>query len=230
MRTRRRTALASLPAALLLVAGCTSDESPSATDDDTAAPTAAATESADPQPSAETEAPEGGAVTLDSLSGEATRLTVSEAYVNALSAVGAELSAVGGAQTETAGGSTTFVFPVTGGDVTVEPGGADPLAGTVEHSGGLQLAALGRTATVDGLVLDGDEDRLTAMVAGRRVPLLPLSVSDAQISQADDQVVIEDSAVSFDAETLNALADELGVPVTLPAVDVGSLQVTLTGS
>lgn len=239
MDTRRRTTTTTTTACLLavvLVAGCSDDESPSATDGTDASPPAAAeatpgqdtTEEPTEEPTEGSAA--GAAVTLDSLTGEATRLTVDDGYVDALAAVGAELTAVGGAQTETSGGSTTFVFPVTGGTVTVDPEGSDPLVGTVQHQGGLQLSALGRSATVDGLVLDGDQDRLTATVAGRQVTLLPLSMSDAQVTQADGQVVISDDAVSFDAETTNALAEQLGLPVTLPAVEVGSLASTLTGS
>lgn len=228
MRTPRRTALVTLPLVLALAAGCSDDETPSAADGDaaaTATPSAAPTTESSPADGAA-----DGPVTLDEVTGEATRLTVAQGYVSALSAIGAELTAVGGAQTESAAGGTTFVFPVTGGQVTVDPEGADVLVGTVQHEGGLQLSALGRSVTVDGLVLDGDQDRLTAMIAGRRVPLLPLSPSDAQVTTSDGQVVVEDSAVSFDAETTNALAEQLGLPVTLPAIEVGSLQATLAGS
>jgi len=232
MTTRRWTTIATASLAVVLAAGCSNDESPSATD---GAPPADASAPSDPSPEqdATPEATEDtgqdSAVTIDNLSGEATRLTVDEGYVNALGSIGAELTAIGGAQTETAGGRTTFVFPVTSGTVTVDPEGEDPLAGTVQHEGGLQLSVLGRSATIDGLVLDGDQDRLTGTIAGREVTLLPLSMSDAQVTQTGNQVVIQDDAVSFDAETLNALADQLGLPVTLPAVEVGSLESTLAG-
>lgn len=236
MSRRRWTTIATASLVAVLATACSDDESPSATDGTEVSPPASAEVTPGPDATEEpTEEPAegsapGAAVTLDGLTGEATRLTVDDRYVNALAAVGAELTAVGGAQTETSGGSTTFVFPVTGGTVTVDPEGADPLVGTVQHEGGLQLSALGRSATVDGLVLDGDQDRLTGTIAGRQVTLLPLSVSDAQVTQTDDQVVIADDAVSFDAETTNALAEQLGLPVTLPAVEVGSLESTLTGS
>jgi len=234
MSTRRWTTIATASLVVVLAAGCSDEESPSATDGSDSSPPASAPSDPSPEQDATEEPTEdsasGSAVTIDSLTGEATRLTVDDRYVSALGAIGAELTAVGGAQTETSGGTTTFVFPVTGGTVTVDPDGADPLVGTVQHEGGLQLSALGRSATVNGLVLDGDEDRLTAMIGGRQVTLLPLSMSDAQVTQADGQVVIEDTAVSFDAETTNALAEQLGLPVTLPAVNVGSLESTLTGS
>lgn len=232
MRTRPRTTLATLPLALLLVVGCSAEESPADGDAATTEPTAEATEGATEDATATEDGAteQDSAVTFDSLSGEATRLTVDQAYVDALNAVGAQLSAVGGAQTETGGGGTTFVFPVTGGQATVDPEGADPFTGTVQHEGGLQLSALGRSVTIEGLVLDGEQDQVTATVAGRPVTLLPLSMSDAQITQSDDQVVIQDNAVSFDAETTNALAEQLGLPVTLPAINVGSLEVTLAGS
>lgn len=238
MSSRSRRALATVPLIALLAVGCSGDEAPTATDADpstgTEAPAegtegAEPTEDAEPTQDAEPTETEGPS-SFETLTGDATRLTLDQRYVSALGTVGAELTAVGGAQTETTGGATTFVFPVTGGQATVDPTAADPFRGTVEHEGGLQLSALGRSVTLDGLVLDGEQDQLTAMVAGRRVPLLPLSMSDARISQSGDSVVVQDSAVSLDAQTATELAQQLGLPITLPDVNVGALEATLTGS
>lgn len=235
MSSRTRRALATVPLLCVVAAGCSADESPTATDDESSTATespAEGTEDSAPTETAdttETADPQGPA-TFDTLTGEATRLTLDQRYVDTLSTLGAELTAVGGAQTETTGESTTFVFPVTGGQATVDASAADPFTGTVEHEGGLQLSALGRSVTLDGLVLDGGQDQLTAMVAGRRVPLLPLSMSDARITSSEDSVVVQDSAVSLDSTTASELARQVGLPLTLPDVDVGSLEATLTGS
>ncbi len=169
-----------------------------------------------------------GEVTFRTLTGTATRLTVDQRFLDALQTVGASLTAVEGATTDTANGATTFVFPVTGGNATVGASG-DRFSGSVEHRGGLQLSGLGRSAVIDGLVLDGSSDQLTGMVAGRRLPLLPLSTSDAQITTGSGTATITDSAVSLTPDALNELAGQLGLP-TLPTLSLGSLSVTLTGS
>ena len=225
MRTHRRITLATGCLALVLTAGCSDSSDPEDTDaagGTSAAPTAEVSESA--QAGAE-----DGAMTFSTLTGEATRLTLDGGVADALGAVGVDLTASGGAQVETAGGTTTFTFPVTGGQATVDPAGSPRFTGNVEHEGGLQLSALGRNVTADQLVIDGEQEQLTAMVGGRRVPLLPL-VTDPQITSGDDeQVTVSYSAASLDTSTVQSFADQLGLP-TLPSLEFNSLQTTLEGS
>jgi hypothetical protein len=140
-----------------------------------------------------------------------------------------DLRATGGAQVETSGGTTTFVFPVTGGQATVDPAGSPRFTGTVEHQGGLQLSALGRSATADQLVLDGQQGQLTAVVDGRRVPLLPLATDPRVTAEGEEQVTVEYSAASLDTSTVESFAEQLGLPA-LPGLEVNSLQTTLEGS
>ena len=217
MDITRRITLATGCLALVLTAGCSDVEDPA--DTEASGGTSAAATDPDTQ---------GDAVTLSTLTGDATRLSLDAGVIEALSAVGVELTATGGAEAETAGGTTTFVFPVTGGEATVDPAGSPRFTGTVEHDGGLQLSALGRSATADELVLDGEAEQLTAMVGDRRVPLLPLAL-DPQVTTEDDGATVTYSAASLDTGTVDDFAEQLGLP-TLPALEVNELEATLEGS
>ena len=226
-RTKRIT-VATGCLALLLSAGCTSDADSPDTDvaDGGATPTSAPT-SASPTAAASTP-PADAAASFATLTGEATRLSLDQSVVDTLGTLGVELTAVGGAQNETSGGAATFVFPVTGGQATVDPAASEPFTGTVQHEGGLRLSALGRNVTADGLVLDGQQGQLTAMVGGRRVPLLPLA-TDPEVSRSGEQVVLTYSAASLDTSAIESLAGELNLP-SLPSLEVNSLESTLEGS
>lgn len=224
MTTPGRTSLATGCLALLLVAGCSDDTGggDAASTQAPGAATATPTADASPSPTAQ-----DGPVTFSTLTGEATRLSLDDGVVSALDAVGVQLSAVGGAQQETTGGAATFVFPVTGGEATVDPS-AGSFSGTVEHQGGLQLSALGRNVTIDQLVLDGGQGQLTAVVAGRRVPLLPLA-TDPQVTADGEQAVVTYSPVSLDTSAVESVTGQLGLPA-LPDLRVNALEATLTGS
>lgn len=212
----RRITLATGCLALVLTAGCSEAADPADTEASGGSSAAASGDVAD-------------AVTFEALTGEATSLTLDAAVVDALGAVGVDLTATGEATMETNGGTTTFTFPVSGGQATVDPAGSPAFTGTVEHEGGLQLSALGRSATADQLVLDGEQQQLTAEIAGRRVPLLPL-VTDPQITQeGEEQATVTYSAASLDTGTVQSFADRLGLP-GLPSLEVNSLETTLEGS
>ena len=230
---------------LLLAAGCTGDDSPTPAAGGT--PSTVATSAAPTSPTPAPTSPGGAtgtgggtgtggatadataAVRLSNLSGESTRLRIDESFTTALRALRVELQPTGRAQVENTGGATTFVFPVTGGQVSLDPDGRERLSGTVEHRGGLRLSALGRTATVENLVLDAGQDQLTAEVAGRRVPLLPIDASDARIIVQGNTVTVTDDGISLEGEAAQRLADQLGLPA-LPNVQLGQLESTLTGS
>ncbi len=213
----------------MLTAGCSDNNDPADTDAAGGASATPTTESSPTAGATESAGGEADAVSFDTLTGEATRLTLDDGITSALSTLGVELSATGGAQMESAGAATTFTFPVTGGQATVDPAAPESFTGTVAHEGGLQLSAFGRTATVDQLVLDGGQGQLTAMVAGRRVPLLPLA-TDPQITQeGSEQVTVAYSAAPLDTSAVQQFAEQLGLP-SLPSLEVNSLEATLEGS
>jgi hypothetical protein len=58
---------------------------------------------------------------------------------------------------------------------------------------------------------------------------LPIDVSDADITRSEGGVVITDDAVALAPEAGTALGEVLGLPA-LPSVDLGRLEITLTGS
>src|ERR671911_957596 len=68
-------------------------------------------------------------------------------------------------------GSTTFAFPIVGGEVNKKQ-----LSGRIVHSGGLAITAGDTTLVVKRFVIDLDTGFLTAKVAGAgvRIPLLRL--------------------------------------------------------
>lgn len=240
--TRTTPVLLALALALTTV-GCSDDPlpvaAPSATSSSPGAPPAgeppvSAPVPASVPPSSSIPPPERAEitqpVTLSSLEGRATTLTVDQRTVDTLRSFGVRLDPVEPAsRSRTESGDTRFSFPVTGGSVTADPAASPRLTGQVEHAGGLRLSALGRDVTIDQLVLDADEQALTAEVAQRRVPLLPLQLDDARLERQDDTLLVTDDAVSFDPAAARRLGRQLGLP-SLPKVDLGRLQTALTGS
>ena len=170
---------------------------------------------------------EDGPVTFTELTGQATQLSIDDRVLSALAGLGVELSAAGGATSETAGGTTTFTFPVTGGEATVDATGTERFTGMVQHDGGLQLSAMGQSVTIDGLVLDGTQEELTAEVVGNRVPLLPL-VTDPTITSDGEQATVTWSAATLDTSAMAPFAEQLGLE--LPDLQVNTLETTLEGS
>lgn len=237
MTSRRTLPTAVAVTVLVLTAGCSEDPAPAA-----APPAAGSAPGAQPLPSAavseqgtspttgasEQPAPLSEAVTLTTLTGRSTTLTVDQRAVDALSAVGIRLSPVAPGRLQPSGSDTSISFDVTGGSVTADPTGTPRLTGEVQHAGGLSLSALGRSVTVDELVLDADQEALTAEVAGRRLPLLPVDLADARIEREGEAVLVTDDAVSLHPDAARALADQLGLPA-LPSLELGRLQVALVG-
>ena len=235
MTTHRRITVATGCLALVLTAACSDTTDPADTDASgtgasptaTSSPTEGAAEGATEGTAESSETTETGAVSFSTLTGQATRLMLDDGVTSALSAVGVDLAATGGAQMENGGGTTTFVFPVTGGQATIDPSASEPFTGNVEHEGGLRLSALGQNVTVDQLVLDGDQ--LTAMVAGRRVPLLPLATEPQVEQQSPEQATLSWSAEMLDTSAVQSFADQLRLPA-LPSLEVNALETTLEGS
>ena len=238
----RMTPQRTLPAALavtvlVLTAGCSDEPVPAAAPPSTGSaagaappPSTPAGEQATPSAPSATEQRSalGEAVTLTDLTGRSTTLTVDRRALDALGAVGVQLSPVGQGRLQPSGSDTSISFDVTGGTVTADAAGTPRLTGQVQHAGGLSLSALGRSVTVDEFVLDADQEALTAEVAGRRLPLLPVDLADARIEREGEGLVVTDDAVALHPDAARALADQLGLPA-LPALELGRLQTVLVG-
>ena len=212
---------------LVLSAGCSDDPVPAAAPPPNAA-TAPSTQAPAAPPPVEQRTALGEPLVLPSLVGRSTTLTVDQRALDALGTVGVQLRPVAPAQLQTSSGDTRISFPVTGGSVSADPTARPNVTGEVQHGGGLTLSALGRTVTVGELLLDADQEVLTAEVAGRRLPLLPVDLADARIEREGAALVLTDDAVSLDRSATRRIADQLGLP-GLPRLQVGRLEVVLTG-
>lgn len=228
-------ALAAVAAGALLLSGCSgsSDSNAAAGTDNTGTGAPAPTTSVPTTPAGTptgttSTGPGSPPISLAAVTGTSTRLTVDQGFLRTLKTVGVTLAPVGGAKTDTAGDRTTYVFPVIGGSARTAATGEDRFSGSVRHAGGLRLSGLGRSVTIDRLVLDGSSDQLTGEVSGRRVPLLPLATGAAQVSASGKQIRLDEGAVTLLPGSVQALADQLGLPA-LPRVPLGSLTSTITG-
>ena len=226
MTTRRTLPAAAAVTVLVLSAGCSDDPLPAAAPPPTAA-TAPSTQAPAP-PAVEQRTALSEALTLPSLFGRSTTLTVDQRALDALGALSIQLRPVAPAQLQTSSGDTRISFPVTGGSISADPTATPRVTGEVQHDGGLTLSALGRTVAVGELLLDADEQVLTAEVAGRRLPLLPVDLADARVEREGAALVLTDDAVSLDRSAMRRIADQLGLP-GLPRLELGRLEVVLTG-
>lgn len=231
-------ALAAVTLGPVLLSGCGGWPNSTAGPRPTVATTPPASASAPPSASAapspqgtETHgspAPEPGSLVLTSVTGTSTSLTVAPAFLRALGRLGVHVFAVDGARTSaSSAGTTTFTFPVTGGTATASPAGRDRFSGQVQHRGGLRVAGLGRSATVDQLVIDGSSDELTGRVGGHRVPLLPLRTGP-EVTVRDGTIMLDEGSAALEPAAQQALTSALHLP-TLPSVTLGTLRSTITG-
>ena len=117
----------------------------------------------------------------------------------------------------------SFTFPITGGRVD-----AKTVAGTIEHSGGLQFAAGGKKLRVQDFVIDTRKGVLTARVSGTktRVPLLKLNLSDADIDRSSGKVVVGNVRATLTAEAAAALNKTFGVSLFKRGLKIGVAKVS----
>ena len=117
----------------------------------------------------------------------------------------------------------SFTFPITGGRVD-----AKTVAGTIEHSGGLQFAAGGKKLRVQDFVIDTRKGVLTARVSGTktRVPLLKLNLGDADIDRSSGKVVVGNVRATLTAEAAAALNKTFGVSLFKRGLKIGVAKVT----
>ena len=222
-RRLRLGAAASGVAALLLVTGCgPSGEAPEAAPAATGeADATAATPAAEAAAGGSAGDASGEAMTIDQPAGGQTQLTLDQGFLDTLRTLQVDVQPVAPATME----GSTFSFPVSGGNVTVDPQSADPLMGMLQHEGGLQLSALGRSVEFTELMLDAEAGQVTAEVNGRRIPLIDVGKRAADVARQADEVMVSQEAAAFSPEALQALTEQLGLPnVQLPEVTMGQLE------
>lgn len=117
----------------------------------------------------------------------------------------------------------TFAFPIVRGRVD-----AATLAGTIDHSGGLQFAAGQKKLGVQDFVIDTRQGVLTARVSGThtRIPLLKLDLSKAHVDKGRKQVVVDNVTASLTAPAAAALNKTFGVTLFTEGLKIGVAKVT----
>ena len=114
-------------------------------------------------------------------------------------------------------GSTTFAFPIVGGEVNKKQ-----LSGRIVHSGGLAISAGNTKLVVKRFVVDLDRGVLTAKVAGAdvRIPLLRLGAVTGGVQASPGLLLLKDVNVRLSAtaaqalnQTFNTDLFEAGLPI-----------------
>ncbi|HZG91816.1 MAG TPA: HtaA domain-containing protein [Pseudonocardia sp.] len=152
------------------------------------------------------------------LEGGRTTLVLDAGTAGVLTDNGVSVSPTGDAHPSGGGIS----FPITGGEVV-----PSTLAGTIEHSGGLEFRAGGTTLGVQDFVIDTVAGVLTARVSGTdtRVPLLNLSLADASIKTQDNGFTVDGVRGTLTAEAAAALNATFGVDLFSAGLPVGTADV-----
>jgi hypothetical protein len=114
-------------------------------------------------------------------------------------------------------GSTTFAFPIVGGQVNKKQ-----LSGRIVHSGGLAITAGNTKLVVKRFVINLDRGVLTAKVAGTdvRIPLLRLGAVTGGVQASPGLLLLKDVNVRLTAtaaqalnQTFNTDLFEAGLPI-----------------
>ena len=153
------------------------------------------------------------------IDGGRTSLTVDRGTLKVLTANKVKVTPVRGASAS----GRTFTFPITDGSVD-----AKTLAGTIEHSGGLQLAAGGKKLTVVDFIIDTRRSVLTARIAGThtRIALLNLNLKKAHISKGKSHIVVSNVGATLTSGAAAALNKTFGVKFFKGGLTIGVAKVT----
>lgn len=113
-----------------------------------------------------------------------------------------------------------MAMPVTSGDI-----GVDPLAGRLDHDGGIRFTGGTGTLEATGLSLDLRTGVATAEVEGERIPLLETDFQPARLSEDRQSVVIVGENASVTDEAAVALNAMIGSDVVPAGLSIGDLTV-----
>lgn len=204
----------------LALTGCTGDPAPA----ESAAPTA---------PSASPSGQLRGETVLTEtvLAGGRTEVVADPAFLDTLERLGVAPRVIG--EAESAAGTGTFSFPVTGGSVAVGPDGV--LRGEVRHAdSGLALTTGTATAALDELVLDADAGVVTATVSvagavqAEDAQLLAVDPSGLQVgTDSGGATVLRGLRLVLTAQGAELLNAALAPAGFVPGAPLGSAALTL---
>ncbi len=217
---KKKSSLLALTAGLALtLAACGSDD----------AATTASTPTAEASPTP--------AAAIDTLSGDATAVTLDPSFLEGLTTLQLTPATVGGATLDGA----RLEFPITGGNVTVfDPAsGVDPyVQGLINHDGsGLQLTgANGSVVQLTDFVVDPAESVLTGKVTvndevfAESAPIFFLdgsTLNPLEVNEADGTAVLEGTTVSLTQTAADALNMVFETDVLTEFFLVGVAEITV---
>lgn len=178
----------------------------------------------------------GTAATYPKLTGTSTVLALSPAFVSALTTLKLSPTAVAPATLTTG----TITFPVTGGSVAVSAAGK--ATGTIDHGGGIKLAAqsmnvelrdfvltLGTTSTLSGEVL------LNGASVAKNEKMFDVDTSTLRAATTSGTTTLTGAAVYVDPQAADALNAAFGltgakaIPTGNEKLQVGTATITLKG-
>ncbi|MGZ8634982.1 MAG: hypothetical protein ACXWZZ_14165 [Solirubrobacteraceae bacterium] len=160
-----------------------------------------------------------GAATVK-LSGGSTTLKLDPATAKALKGLGVSVAPIAPAKAGTKGVS----FPITGG--SIDPATA---AGTITHSGGLQLRAGATRVRLTSFTIGVDRTPTISVKAGKaRLHAFSLSLAAAKVSRAGLGTNVSGVAVKLSAKGAAALNGAFGVKAFKRGLRVGTATVKAT--
>lgn len=174
--------------------------------------------SAPPAESAERSTTERSATTP--VTGGYTLLKLDAGTAAVLSDAGVGIAATGSAIGPV--GSTTFAFPIVGGEVNKKQ-----LGGRIAHSGGLAITAGGERLVVKRFVINLDRGVLSARVAGTdaRIPLLRLGAVTGGVQSSPGLLVLKGVNVKLTATAARALNQTFDTDLFAAGLPIGKATV-----
>ncbi|MDA0142416.1 hypothetical protein [Solirubrobacter deserti] len=121
-------------------------------------------------------------------------------------------------------GSNSLAFPITGGRAN-----AESYAGSIEHSGGIALTRGSTRVELTNFTIDVDDTPdLTALVGGRRVPILSLDLAALKASVRGRTITLEGAALKLTAAAAGALNQAFGTTAFTEGLLLGTATVQAT--
>ncbi len=152
-----------------------------------------------------------------SLTGGTTTLTLDPAAWRVLELAGVKLRAAGDAE----GRDGTLRFPITGRKLRLSPPG-----GAINHAGALRFGARGERVRATDLIVDPVQDVVTAVVRGKRIPLLVLDVDlPRELPPAGEEITLEGRITAFGTSAVVALGNALEVQELADGLPLGSITI-----
>jgi len=155
------------------------------------------------------------------INGKHTTLAFTPAATSVWHANGVSLAAIAPA---TIANPALLTFPVNVGEVSI-PG----LQGTISHQGGLTFTHAGKSVSATDFVLNTAESVLTAMVGGKRVPLLHLTLTEPSTSN-NGEFSLNGIVAKLTQTTALLLDQNLVVHTFTAGQQLGTVSTLLTGT